>query len=188
MTTPSEARAIADMLQTDIPAGAVEAFRSLADQVEALTAQLDSYAMALNETKAERDSYKKDAERYRWLRDTNCNFSIRSPREYWEPLQVPAIFFGHEMENWHLFDGVCTAWTGSEFDAAMDRAINADDETKRGWKEANSGGIPMRIKSVNPSLLRAAIAKGAACKGFEIEPGVFSGCNQSAGDCPACGK
>lgn len=37
-------------------------------QVEALTAQLDSYAMALNETKAERDSYKKDAERYRWLR------------------------------------------------------------------------------------------------------------------------
>jgi hypothetical protein len=43
MTTPSEARAIADMLQTDIPAGAVEAFRSLADQVEALTAQLDSY-------------------------------------------------------------------------------------------------------------------------------------------------
>ena len=47
MTTPSEARAIADMLQTDIPAGAVEAFRSLADQVEALTAQLDSYKAEL---------------------------------------------------------------------------------------------------------------------------------------------
>lgn len=26
------------------------------------------------------------------------------------------------------------------------------------------------------------------CLGIEIEPGVFSGCNQSAGDCPRCGK
>ena len=34
----------------------ITALCSLADQVEALTAQLDSYAMALNETKAERDN------------------------------------------------------------------------------------------------------------------------------------
>ena len=26
------------------------------------------------------------------------------------------------------------------------------------------------------------------CKGFEIEPSVFSGCDASAGDCPTCGK
>lgn len=26
------------------------------------------------------------------------------------------------------------------------------------------------------------------CDGFEIEPGVFSGCDQSAGDCPVCGE
>jgi len=26
------------------------------------------------------------------------------------------------------------------------------------------------------------------CKGIEIEPNVFSGCTQSAGDCPVCGK
>jgi len=26
------------------------------------------------------------------------------------------------------------------------------------------------------------------CPGIEIEPGKFSGCNQSAGDCPRCGK
>lgn len=26
------------------------------------------------------------------------------------------------------------------------------------------------------------------CKGIEIDPGVFSGCDQSAGDCPTCGK
>jgi hypothetical protein len=46
MTTPQEARAIADMLQTDIPIGAVEAFRDLADQVEALTAELNNIASA----------------------------------------------------------------------------------------------------------------------------------------------
>lgn len=28
----------------------------------------------------------------------------------------------------------------------------------------------------------------AACPGIEIEPGVLSGCDQSAGDCPSCGK
>jgi hypothetical protein len=26
------------------------------------------------------------------------------------------------------------------------------------------------------------------CRGIEIEEGVYSGCNQSAGDCPSCGK
>ena len=72
MTTPSEARAIADMLQTDIPAGAVEAFRSLADQVEALTAERDKLATAVSIAaviQQERDSYKKDAERYRAIRE-----------------------------------------------------------------------------------------------------------------------
>ena len=29
---------------------------------------------------------------------------------------------------------------------------------------------------------------GPKCPGFEIEPGVYSGCDQSAGDCPTCGK
>ena len=29
---------------------------------------------------------------------------------------------------------------------------------------------------------------GPPCPGFEIEPGVYSGCDQSAGDCPTCGK
>ena len=70
MTTPQQARAIADMLQTDIPAGAVEAFRSLASQVEALTAELESWRFTnrIDELQRTHDSYKKDAERYRWLR------------------------------------------------------------------------------------------------------------------------
>jgi hypothetical protein len=29
---------------------------------------------------------------------------------------------------------------------------------------------------------------GPKCPGLEIEEGVFSGCNQSAGDCPTCGR
>lgn len=29
---------------------------------------------------------------------------------------------------------------------------------------------------------------GPKCPGIEIEPGVFSGCDQSARDCPVCGK
>lgn len=29
---------------------------------------------------------------------------------------------------------------------------------------------------------------GPKCPGFEIEAGVYSGCNQSHGDCPICGK
>jgi len=29
---------------------------------------------------------------------------------------------------------------------------------------------------------------GPPCPGIEIEPGVFSGCDQSGGDCPICGK
>lgn len=33
-----------------------------------------------------------------------------------------------------------------------------------------------------------AIQIAPGCPGFEVEPGVFSGCNQSAGDCPVCGK
>ena len=31
-------------------------------------------------------------------------------------------------------------------------------------------------------------AEALPCKGIEIEPGVFSGCDQSVGDCPECGK
>lgn len=136
MTTPQEARAIADMLQTDIPAGAVEAFRSLADQVEALTAELNNVGLpklAMCPACTEEvpmlqcDQLTQDAKRYRWLR-------------------------------------------AGDYSIALSRSILND----------TPHGIDKTID--------AAIAKGTACKGFEIEPGVFSGCNQSAGDCPACGK
>ena len=31
-------------------------------------------------------------------------------------------------------------------------------------------------------------ADALECKGIEIDPGKFSGCDASAGDCPTCGK
>jgi hypothetical protein len=31
-------------------------------------------------------------------------------------------------------------------------------------------------------------ATALPCRGFEIEPTVYSGCDQSGGDCPECGK
>lgn len=124
MTTPQEARELAEhYADTTL---VKPALRSLASQVEALTAQLDSYAMALNETKAERD---------------NLINLLENSWQGW----FPAVHDGAGFDR-HEF-----VFKSSERD------------------------------------LRIAI-KGTACKGFEIEPGVFSGCNQSAGDCPACGK
>ena len=57
MTTPTEARKLAS--HYDDPDA--NALRDLADQLEALTAK--------------RDSYKKDAERYQWLRKQHWNDS-----------------------------------------------------------------------------------------------------------------
>lgn len=47
--------------------------------------------------------------------------------------------------------------------------------------------FPMRQIAL---VIQVAIAKGwyRACKGMEIEPGVYSGCDGTGGDCPVCGK
>ena len=42
-------------------------------------------------------------------------------------------------------------------------------------------------KDLPDGVVRAPIDSDK-CLGIEIEKGVFSGCNQSAGDCPTCGK
>ncbi len=42
--------------------------------------------------------------------------------------------------------------------------------------------------SANKRLLwkQGWLEESAPCKGFEIEEGVYSGCDQSGGDCPVC--
>jgi hypothetical protein len=44
---------------------------------------------------------------------------------------------------------------------------NAGAAWDQGWKEMDDGKY---------------------CAGIEIEPGIFSGCDQTGGDCPRCGK
>ncbi len=41
--------------------------------------------------------------------------------------------------------------------------------------------IPRRERDQDGRIL-------ADCRGIEIEPSVFSGCDQSSGDCPVCGR
>ena len=70
------------------------------------------------------DANRQDAERYRWLRDTNHDLSIRSNSEHLEPLQVPVIYIGHPVERWTL-GAFASAPCGQSFDVAIDAAIIA---------------------------------------------------------------
>lgn len=47
---------------------------------------------------------------------------------------------------------------------------------------------PYGLKQAYCSGLACPAHGGPSCSGIEIESGVFSGCDQSAGDCPTCGK
>ena len=49
------------------------------------------------------------------------------------------------------------------------------------------GFDPMTVRP-NGKGDRFFSAEATPCEGIEIEPGIFSGCDQSAGDCPTCGK
>ena len=80
-----------------------------ADEIEALRAQVAQY--------------KEDAERYRWLRDTNLDAGVRATGEHLEPLQVPMIFIGHPEDQWTL-GSFASAWVGEKFDRAIDAAID----------------------------------------------------------------
>ena len=85
MTTPQEARELAEhYADTSL---AKSTLRSLASQVEALTAENAQIRELMNmynlggwtdslTLMQERDSYKKDAERYRWLRAGNYSIAL----------------------------------------------------------------------------------------------------------------
>lgn len=68
----------------------------------------------------------KDAERYRWLRDTNRDGGDDSMRAsgHLEPLQVERIYFGRPVDKWFMHD-FAFAPSGDAFDAAVDAAIDA---------------------------------------------------------------
>lgn len=57
------------------------------------------------------------------------------------------------------------------------------------WAELGDrmGFDPMTVRPTGEGR-RFFSAETIQCNGIEIEPGVYSGCNASAGDCPACGQ
>ena len=66
--------------------------------------------------------------------------------------------------------------------APAKRAAPADAEHRDGWRRFWFG-----LKQEDRQLLRE-IMESDKCPGIEIEPGVYSGCEPGAGDCPTCGK
>lgn len=56
------------------------------------------------------------------------------------------------------------------------------------FNEIKNGTLICNECGMTINELIETITKKEFCKGIEIESGVFSGCDQSAGDCPICGK
>lgn len=84
-TTPSLARNIARAMFTTDPAA--DALLSLAQQVEALTAELElariaTYCASISPIAKERDAFKADAELYRHLRDHFAKNSADAKAEF----------------------------------------------------------------------------------------------------------
>jgi len=69
------------------------------------------------------------------------------------------------------------------------RVQSAQENANAAWAKlgAKMGFDPMTVRP-NGRGDRFFSAEPAPCKGMEIEPGVYSGCDASAGDCPTCGK
>jgi len=95
----------------------------------------DAWAAATERAAKVCDANRQDAERYRWLRDTNHDLSIRSNSEHLEPLQVPVIYIGHPVERWTL-GAFASAPCGQSFDVAIDAAIIAAAAIRGGERAA----------------------------------------------------
>lgn len=69
------------------------------------------------------------------------------------------------------------------------RPSSAQENANAAWARLGKkmGFDPMTVRP-NGRGDRFFSAEPALCKGMEIEPGVFSGCDASAGDCPECGR
>jgi len=66
--------------------------------------------------------------------------------------------------------------------------MSVQENANQAWKALGDrmgfDGMTVRSNGKGPRFFTAE----EKCKGFEIEPGVFSGCDASGGDCPECGK
>ena len=69
--------------------------------------------------------------------------------------------------------------------APRSRQENANEAWRRLGEKLGFDYMTVRPNGKGDRFFSAEVTP---CKGIEIEPGVFSGCNQSGGDCPKCGK
>ena len=69
------------------------------------------------------------------------------------------------------------------------RPTSAQESANAAWARLGEkmGFYPMTV-APNGKGNRFFSANAVPCKGFEIEDNVFSGCDQSSGDCPVCGE
>lgn len=78
-------------------------------------------------------------------------------------------------------------------DFSPDGGISFDGRKDDEWNKNKQWPIGTNLLTFDQAVAMFEYALSAEtapepCKGIEIEPGVFSGCDQSAGDCPVCGK
>jgi len=91
----------------------------LREQAVTLRAERDN-------ARADRDALRKDAERYRWLRDTNGDGELRpdvaNRHAILEPNVISQIWYGLPENEWNLFEAAITCEPGKKMDAAIDAA------------------------------------------------------------------
>lgn len=84
----------------------------------------------------------------------------------------------------------CPMWSGGLPDGFCDRDAFGPYIPGPTFRDAYTGEIRRadgKYHGYVPALA-CPIHGGPECPGLEIEPGVWSGCDQSGGDCPTCGK
>jgi hypothetical protein len=101
--------------------------RALQAQVDALTEELERVEASNRIRGDELARLRKDAERYRWLRDTNANRELRpdiaKPHTILEPNVISQIWYGLLEDEWNLFIAAITCEPGEKMDAAIDAAM-----------------------------------------------------------------
>lgn len=95
----------------------------------------------------------------------------------------------HELTNGK---GRCSVpmWAGGMADGFCDKIAFGEPLPAERFRDGYTGQWFRRDGKYDGHVpgLACPAHGGPECPGLEIEPGVWSGCNQSGGDCPTCGR
>lgn len=90
---------------------------------------LEQAADLIEALEAELAACKKDAERYRWLRDTNKERTdMTTGKGILWPNEVSSVWWGLPEDQWDFFSGCLRCADGPEFDTAIDAAMAAQEK------------------------------------------------------------